>query len=56
MIELEEKRQRESIVLIPSENFTSSAVFEALGSPMSNKYSEVIPLIQEYPNNRYYGY
>ncbi|KAK9449426.1 serine hydroxymethyltransferase [Limtongia smithiae] len=43
------KRQRESIVLIASENFTSRAVFDALGSPMSNKYSE------GYPGARYYG-
>ena len=46
---LEIKRQRESIVLIASENFTSRAVFDALGSPMSNKYSE------GYPGARYYG-
>ena len=43
------KRQRDSIVLIASENFTSRAVFDALGSPMSNKYSE------GYPGARYYG-
>ncbi|KAI9757647.1 MAG: Serine hydroxymethyltransferase, cytosolic [Chaenotheca gracillima] len=45
----EVQRQRESIVLIASENFTSRAVFDALGSPMSNKYSE------GYPGARYYG-
>ncbi|KAJ5439454.1 Serine hydroxymethyltransferasecytosolic [Penicillium daleae] len=43
------QRQRESIVLIASENFTSRAVFDALGSPMCNKYSE------GYPGARYYG-
>ena len=43
------KRQRESIILIASENVTSRAVFDALGSPMSNKYSE------GYPGARYYG-
>lgn len=42
-------RQRHSIVLIASENFTSTAVFDALGTPMSNKYSE------GYPGARYYG-
>lgn len=47
--EKEIKRQRESIVLIASENFTSRAVFDALGSPMSNKYSE------GYPGARYYS-
>lgn len=49
IIENEKRRQKESIVLIPSENFTSKAVMEALGSPMQNKYSE------GYPNARYYG-
>ncbi|OLL26913.1 Serine hydroxymethyltransferase, cytosolic [Neolecta irregularis DAH-3] len=49
IIENEKKRQRESIVLIPSENFTSRAVFDALGSPMQNKYAE------GYPGARYYG-
>lgn len=47
--EKEIQRQRESVVLIASENFTSHAVFDALGSPMSNKYSE------GYPGARYYG-
>ncbi|KAL2255201.1 hypothetical protein VTK26DRAFT_3880 [Humicola hyalothermophila] len=45
----EVERQRESIILIASENVTSRAVFDALGSPMSNKYSE------GYPGARYYG-
>ncbi|RMD39724.1 hypothetical protein DV735_g5405, partial [Chaetothyriales sp. CBS 134920] len=49
IMEKEIKRQRESVVLIASENFTSRAVFDALGSPMSNKYSE------GYPGARYYG-
>ncbi|KAL4810089.1 serine hydroxymethyltransferase [Aspergillus unguis] len=49
IMENEIQRQRESIVLIASENFTSRAVFDALGSPMCNKYSE------GYPGARYYG-
>ncbi|KAJ5683944.1 Serine hydroxymethyltransferase cytosolic [Penicillium maclennaniae] len=49
IMELEIQRQRESVVLIASENFTSRAVFDALGSPMCNKYSE------GYPGARYYG-
>lgn len=49
LMKLEIKRQRESIILIASENVTSRAVFDALGSPMSNKYSE------GYPGARYYG-
>ncbi|CCF57341.1 hypothetical protein KAFR_0C03490 [Kazachstania africana CBS 2517] len=42
-------RQRKSIVLIASENFTTKSVFDALGTPLSNKYSE------GYPGARYYG-
>eukprot|EP00474_Spongospora_subterranea_P008697 CRZ09155.1 hypothetical protein [Spongospora subterranea] len=49
IIELEKQRQRNSISLIPSENFTSKSVLEALGSIMQNKYSE------GYPGARYYG-
>ena len=45
----EEKRQREGLELIPSENYVSRAVREALGSVMTNKYSE------GYPGARYYG-
>src|SRR5256714_15247607 len=45
----EEKRQRENIELIASENFTSRAVLEAQGSVLTNKYSE------GYPAKRYYG-
>jgi glycine hydroxymethyltransferase len=40
LIELEEIRQREGLELIASENFVSSAVREALGSCLTNKYSE----------------
>ena len=39
IIENEKIRQRDSLVLIASENFTSKSVFDALGSVMSNKYS-----------------
>ncbi|KAJ1943569.1 Serine hydroxymethyltransferase, cytosolic, partial [Linderina macrospora] len=49
IIELEKARQRAGICLIPSENFTSRAVMDALGSVMQNKYSE------GYPGARYYG-
>ncbi|KAH6686867.1 serine hydroxymethyltransferase [Plectosphaerella plurivora] len=49
IMKAEIQRQRESIILIASENVTSRAVFDALGSPMSNKYSE------GYPGARYYG-
>ncbi len=43
------KRQREGLEMIPSENFTSMAVLEAMGSILTNKYSE------GYPGKRYYG-
>jgi len=49
LIEREKARQRSSLVLIASENFTSRAVLDALGSVLSNKYSE------GYPGARYYG-
>lgn len=42
-------RQRGSIELIASENFTSRAVMEAVGSVLTNKYAE------GYPGKRYYG-
>ncbi|KAI1336533.1 serine hydroxymethyltransferase [Xylariaceae sp. FL0016] len=49
IIEKEKTRQKHFINLIPSENFTSQAVLDALGSPMQNKYSE------GYPGARYYA-
>lgn len=48
-IDLEIQRQRQGLEMIPSENFVSMAVLEALGSVLTNKYSE------GYPGNRYYG-
>jgi glycine hydroxymethyltransferase len=45
----ERERQREGIELIPSENYVSEAVLEAMGSIFTNKYSE------GYPGRRYYG-
>jgi len=45
----EEKRQRDGLELIPSENYVSSDVLRALGSVFTNKYSE------GYPKRRYYG-
>lgn len=45
----EEQRQREGLELIPSENYVSADVLEALGSVFTNKYSE------GYPGKRYYG-
>jgi glycine hydroxymethyltransferase len=48
LIASEEKRQREKIRLIASENYASKAVLEAAGSVLQNKYSE------GYPGKRYY--
>ena len=48
-IEMEVDRQRNKIELIASENFVSSAVIEAMGTPLTNKYAE------GYPGKRYYG-
>ncbi|QQR84130.1 serine hydroxymethyltransferase [Candidatus Peregrinibacteria bacterium] len=45
----EQKRQKEGMELIASENYVSAAVIEALGSEFTNKYSE------GYPGKRYYG-
>src|SRR3989344_6638774 len=45
----EDRRQQDDIILIPSENYTSAAVREALGTRLGNKYSE------GYPHKRYYS-
>ncbi len=49
LIIAEEKRQREGLELIPSENYVSRDVLDAMGSVLTNKYSE------GYPGKRYYG-
>ena len=49
LIAAEEKRQREGLELIPSENYVSRDVLNAMGSVFTNKYSE------GYPGKRYYG-
>ena len=49
LIEEERQRQKSGLELIASENFTSQAVMECLGSVLTNKYSE------GYPGKRYYG-
>ncbi|MBR0460859.1 serine hydroxymethyltransferase [Candidatus Saccharibacteria bacterium] len=68
LIEQEKQRQREGLELIPSENYVSGAVLQAMGSVLTNKYSEGYPSfegINEWneteiaertlPNYRYYG-
>jgi len=49
LISDEKKRQVNGLELIASENFTSRAVMECIGSCLTNKYSEGLP------NKRYYG-
>jgi glycine hydroxymethyltransferase len=49
LIEAEARRQREGLEMIPSENHTSPSVLKALGSRLTDKYSE------GYPGMRYYG-
>jgi glycine hydroxymethyltransferase len=49
LIEEEVARQRTGLELIASENYVSQAVLEAMGTPLTNKYSE------GYPGKRYYG-
>ena len=49
LIAQEDKRQRNGIELIASENFVSDQVMQAMGSCLTNKYAE------GFPRNRYYG-
>lgn len=49
LIQAELDRERGTVELIASENFTSRAVMEAVGSVLTNKYAE------GYPSHRYYG-
>ena len=48
-IAAEQTRQQEGLEMIASENFTSAAVMQAVGSVLTNKYAE------GYPGHRYYG-
>ncbi|OGY97750.1 MAG: serine hydroxymethyltransferase [Candidatus Liptonbacteria bacterium RIFCSPHIGHO2_01_FULL_57_28] len=49
ILEKEERRQTEGLEMIPSENYVSQEVLEAMGSIFTNKYAE------GYPGKRYYG-
>jgi len=49
ILQRERERQREGVELIPSENYVSEAVLDAMGTIFTNKYSE------GYPGRRYYG-
>ena len=49
MLESEDKRQEDNLIMIASENYVSRAVLEASSSTLTNKYAE------GYPGKRYYG-
>lgn len=54
LIKKEKRRQLETINLIPSENYPSGAVLNAMGSILTSKYSEGYPGKRYYPGNKIY--
>lgn len=54
LIKKEVVRQQNSINLIPSENYVSQKILDAIGSPLTNKYSEGYPGKRYYPGNEIY--
>jgi len=54
LLKIEEQRQLETINLIPSENYPSKAVLEAMATILASKYSEGYPGKRYYPGNEIY--
>jgi glycine hydroxymethyltransferase len=53
LINREIDRQKDGLVLIPSENYASKEVLLTMGTPLSNKYSEGYPYKRYYPGNQF---
>ncbi len=53
LLDQELKRQRDGLVMIPSENYASQAVLEAAGTVLTNKYAEGYPSKRYYTGNEY---
>src|SRR4030042_6574107 len=53
LVKKEILRQKQGLVLIPSENYASPEVLSVMGTPLSNKYSEGYPYKRYYSGNKF---